>query len=73
MIIVLFGLPGLGKNFIAKIFKDYFGFHIFDADKVLPRAAFQAIKNNSIVSESTRRAFYKQLAITAKQLEKKHD
>ena len=72
MIIILFGLPGAGKNFIAEIFRDNFGFHIYDADEALPHPAFRAIKENHMVSEATRRAFYKKLAMTAKRLEKKY-
>lgn len=72
MIIVLFGLPGVGKSFIAEVFRDNFGFYIYDADKKLPLAAFQAIKKKRMVSEVTRQKFYKRLIKDAAQLEKKY-
>ncbi len=72
MIIVLFGLPGTGKSFAAEIFKNDFGFYLYDADKDLPPAAFRAIQKNRLVSEVTRRAVYKMLAKKAKSLERKY-
>jgi len=72
MIIVLFGLPGTGKNFVAEILKDNFGFYLYDADKSLPLAAFRAIKKKHLVTKTTRRAFYKKLAKKTKWLEKKY-
>ena len=72
MIIILFGLPGSGKNFVAEIFRDDFGFHLYDADKSLPPAAFRAIRKKRFVSEATRHAFYKKLAKKAEQLERRY-
>lgn len=35
MIVYLYGLPGVGKNFIGEIFKNEFNFHFQDADEYL--------------------------------------
>ena len=36
MIIYLYGLPGVGKNYIGEIFKNKFNFNFIDADDYLP-------------------------------------
>lgn len=51
---------------------DSFGFHLYDADKDLPPAAFRAIRKKHLVSEATRQAFYKKIARKAEQLEEKY-
>ncbi len=72
MIAILFGLPGAGKNFVAEAFRDNFGFYLYDADRVLPSAALNAIKKKRMVAETVRRAFYRKLAEKAKSLEKRY-
>lgn len=34
IILILFGPPGVGKNYIGKLFQDHFGFKFFDADSL---------------------------------------
>ena len=36
MLLYLYGLPGVGKNYIGKIFEEQFKFYFQDADKYLP-------------------------------------
>jgi len=37
MIIYLYGLPAVGKNFIGELLKERYGFYFQDADKYLPK------------------------------------
>jgi len=45
MIIYLYGLPGVGKNYIGEIFKNKFNFNFIDADDYLPINMKTKLKN----------------------------
>ena len=45
MIIYLYGLPGVGKNYIGEIFKNKFNFNFIDADDYLPTHMKTKLKN----------------------------
>ena len=45
MIIYLYGLPGVGKNYIGEIFKNKFNFIFIDADDYLPINMKTKLKN----------------------------
>ncbi len=45
MLIYLYGLPGVGKNYIGEIFKNKFNFHFQDADEYLPMNMKNKLKN----------------------------
>jgi gluconate kinase len=54
-ILILDGLSGAGKSFIArKVLQDVFGFYFYDADVNLPDSEIQAIKNGVLPTYSMR-------------------
>jgi carbohydrate kinase (thermoresistant glucokinase family) len=61
MLIVLFGKPGCGKNFIGKIMKDEFGFYFFDGDDCLTAKMKKRISKGIIITKKMRREFYGRL------------
>ncbi len=70
-LIVLFGLPGAGKTYIGKIFKDL-GFYFYDADWDLPKEMQAAIESKSPITDSMRDLFFKNVIESSKKLTAKH-
>jgi gluconokinase len=48
MLLILFGLPGSGKNFVGRILQEDFGFLFHDADDDLPDEMREAIQSQQI-------------------------
>jgi gluconokinase len=69
-IIVLFGLPGVGKSFIGDILQDQFGFYHYDGDQSLPKIMKQAIFKKLPITDTMRDIFFEKLTQKAKQLTK---
>jgi gluconokinase len=72
MILVIFGLPGAGKNYIAKIISSHYGYHFYDADLDSLKATKKVIQKGRLVSEKMRNRIYSSLAKRASFLEKKY-
>jgi dephospho-CoA kinase len=72
MIIILFGLPGSGKNHVSKLFAKFFNYHIFDADKDVVQTTKKIIKLRKLVSEHARKNIYHSISLKALSLEKKY-
>jgi gluconate kinase len=61
MLLILFGKPGSGKNYIGRILKKEFGFFFFDGDTSLTLAMRKKIKKGAVISKTMRRHFYNRL------------
>jgi gluconate kinase len=57
MLIILFGLSGSGKNFVAEILASHFHFHFFDADSVLPQEMRVCIQQKKMFTQAMRDHF----------------
>jgi gluconokinase len=57
MLIILFGLSGSGKNFVAEILKQSFGFEFFDADSILPQEMLDCIAQKKMFTQAMRDKF----------------
>ncbi len=57
MLIILFGLSGSGKNFVAEILEQDFGFEFFDADSILPQAMRDCIAQKKMFTQAMRDKF----------------
>jgi gluconate kinase len=59
MLIILFGLSGSGKNFVAEIMARHFHFHFFDADTLLPQPMLDCIQQKKMFTQAMRDDFTK--------------
>jgi len=55
-LLILFGLPGTGKNFTGRVLRDDFGFAFHDGDDDLPPEMLAAIQRKEIVTDAMRDA-----------------
>src|SRR5579859_1531112 len=69
---ILFGLPGTGKTFIGKIFKQDFNFYFYDGDKDLPKDMKVAINSQSVITDAMRDIFFHNLIQSIKKARKKY-
>ena len=58
MLIILFGLPGAGKNFVGQVFHDDFGYYFYDTDDDLTDEFKDSIVQGVVVSDETRDMHY---------------
>ena len=54
MIIILFGLPGVGKNYIGDFLSRKYNFYFYDADKAMTPKVKELVKQNKIVCNRDR-------------------
>lgn len=54
MLLILFGLPGAGKNYVGRILAEDFGFHFHDGDDDLPLDMRAAIQNKQAATQAMR-------------------
>ncbi|RJQ36941.1 hypothetical protein C4559_04390 [Candidatus Microgenomates bacterium] len=71
-IYVLFGLPGAGKSFVGKIFKDEFAFCFYEGDEELTEEMRHAIAVQALITEEMRSNFFKKITKRLKELKRKH-
>lgn len=71
-IIVLFGLPGVGKSFVGNLLQDEFGFYHYDGDQSLPEIMKQAIAQQLPITDDMRDIFFTKLTKKSQELLKTH-
>ena len=69
---ILFGLPGTGKTFVAKIFEKYFSYYFYDGDNDLTPEMKRAIKTKTVFTDTMRDRFFKILINKIKELSLEH-
>jgi gluconokinase len=57
MLIILFGLSGSGKNFVAEILEQHFGFEFFDADRIMPIEMRDCVAQKKMFTQEMRDLF----------------
>lgn len=67
--IILFGLPAAGKNYVGRILADDYGFYFHDADDDLPPDMLHAIRNKQIATEAMRDAHLQNIIVRIRQLQ----
>jgi len=70
MIIILFGKPGVGKNFVGDVMAKNFGFYHYDADSDLPKYVVDKIKSGQLATDEDREKFYDIVIDNIKKLKK---
>src|SRR3989344_7341030 len=71
-IIVLFGFPAAGKTFVGKILQKYYGYYLHDGDINLPETMKNAIKTQSLITDTMRDIFFQNIIKSCKQLKTRH-
>lgn len=71
-IIVLFGQSGAGKTFVGKILRETYGYHLYNADRSLPRVMRRALFQKEIITDDMRDAFFLNVQKRVRQLTKKY-
>jgi gluconate kinase len=61
MLVLLFGKPGCGKNFIGKIIEAEYKFLFFDGDNCLTAEMKKRVKTGKVITKKMRQKFYEQL------------
>lgn len=61
MIIVLFGLPSVGKNYAGNILKENFEFFLYDGDNDLSKKMRQALMSKKVINDAMQEGFFKRL------------
>lgn len=72
MLIILFGFPGVGKNYIGKILEKNFYFYHYDADKDLTPEIIKTVESNRLVTDRMRDKYYTRVMSKIKVLGEKY-
>lgn len=72
MLVVMFGLPGAGKSFVARQFAFAHGWHFHDGDDDLPRDMRETIDAAAKVTPDMRDRFVDAMCDSVESLLKKH-
>ncbi len=72
-ILILFGLPGVGKTFIGNLISEKFDYYFYDADKDLTKEIKSVIKRNKLVSDEMRDKYYVLVKNKLKIIQDKYD
>ncbi len=73
MLIILFGLPGSGKNYVGRVLAEDFGFYFHDADDLLPDDMRTAIVNHQIATDDMRDRHLSAIAAAIRGLQVEHE
>lgn len=71
-IIVLFGQSGAGKTFVGKLLRDTYGYHLYNADRSLPRPMRIALFKKEVITDDMREAFVANIIKRVRRLTQKH-
>jgi gluconate kinase len=58
MLIILFGIPGVGKSFIGKLLAEQYGYHFYEADVDLTPPMVDAVHTGAMFTDEMRDAFF---------------
>jgi gluconokinase len=73
MILYLYGLPAVGKNFIGEIIKEKYNFHFEDADHWLPQNMKIKLRNNEHFTIEEVANYHEIIAQKIFELKSKHE
>lgn len=72
MLLFLFGLPGVGKNFVGELLQQHAGFYFYDADLDGTTAMKQAIAEGRLFTDAMRDEYYTIVIERIRELQKLH-
>ena len=72
MIVIIFGKPGAGKNFVGDVIAENFDFYHYDADSDIPKYLIDKIKTGQIATDQEREDFYQIVINKIRQLKNEY-
>ena len=57
-VIYIFGLTGVGQTFVGKIFSEFAGYYLYEADETLPKEMREAVEKNLEWTETQLDGYY---------------
>ena len=72
MLLILFGIPGVGKSHIGKLLQEEYGFFFYDADIDLTEDMILALAANQILTPEIRTPYYQKITSRIVDLSIKH-
>ncbi len=73
MVFVLFGLPGVGKTYVGKVFEEEFGFYVHEADLDLPGEMRVRLEGGLPVTDEMRGEFFGRVVGSVRRLIEEHE
>ena len=72
MLLILYGPPGAGKNFVGEWFACKYGFYFYDADVELTDDMKQCLYHKKPFTQAMRDHFFEQVIVQMKKLQEQH-
>ena len=72
MLYILFGLPGVGKTYVGKVFEKYFSYHFYDGDTDMSEEMRQAVQRQTVFTNKMRDEFFSRFLESTKALKNAH-
>ncbi len=73
MIIILFGKPCVGKNFVGEILNEQFKFYFYDADDDLTEESKKSINKGILMTDKMRDKYFQRVIRKIQKLKEKHE
>lgn len=71
-LLVIFGLPGAGKSYVAKVLGKRFGYFVYDGDTDIPQHMRDALFKKEIITDTMRREFLTRMIASVSKLAQTH-
>lgn len=71
-LVVVFGIPGVGKSYVGRIIESDFGYYCYDADEDLTEEMIASIKQEQVFTASMRQHYFDLVIAKTKELLKKY-
>lgn len=70
--LVIFGLPGAGKSYVADILGKKFGYFVYDGDADIPKRMREALFKKQTITDPMRREFLTRMIASVRKLTQTH-
>ncbi|MBI5619487.1 AAA family ATPase [Candidatus Gottesmanbacteria bacterium] len=71
-LLVIFGLPGAGKSYVADVLGKKFGYFVYDGDRDIPQYMRDALLNKQMITDAMRRDFLARMIASVSKLAQTH-
>ena len=71
-LVVIFGLPGAGKSYVAEALHTHFRYTVYDGDRDIPKHMREALLNKQIITDAMRREFLTCMIASVNKLTQTH-
>jgi gluconate kinase len=71
-LLIVFGKPGAGKSYVAKILEDHFGYFSYNGDEAIPVDMKNTLFRKEHITDDMRKRFLKNMIAEIKKISEKH-